>query len=85
MDMHDADGKLMVLGQKVLVLELDSRILESLDPEERAVVDEMLSGPFEVCEFSERYAYVEAGKEFPQGWEFHKFAVPPDKLRIVPV
>lgn len=81
--MYDADGKLICLGQKVLVLELDPRILESLDPQERVVVDEMLSGPVEVCEFSERYVYVEAGMEFPEGREFHKFAVSPEKLRIV--
>lgn len=81
--MRDIDGTTLALGSKVMILQLSQALLDPLDADERETIIEMLAEPFEVCEFSERYVYVEAGKEFPQGWEFHKFAVLPEQVRVI--
>lgn len=81
--MHDVEGRKLVIGSEVLILELNPVLLDPLDADERETVMDMLAEPFEVCEFSGRYVYVEAAKEFSQGWEFHKFAVLPEHLRRV--
>lgn len=81
--MRDADGAELAIGSRVLILRLNPAIFDPLEDDERAIILEMLKEPFEVCEFSDSYVYVEAGKEFPQGWEFHKFAVSPEHLRKV--